>query len=126
MFVFGKTVGTGDDQDHFRCGFTSKKLFRRMEYFNNSGVFHIDSTYKIIKHCFPLIILGFTDISRQFYPVCFMLTSHETTDDYIKFFDSLLEICRIVEVEFKPKYIVSDASNAMANAIKKNFLIVQI
>ena len=121
MFVFGKLIGTGNDYDHFQCGFTSLKLLRRVEYFNNGGVFHLDATYKIIKHCFPLIIFGFTDVSRQFYPVCYMFTSHETTIDYINFFKALLDAFSLIGVTFEPEYMIIDASNAMANAIKKIF-----
>ena len=29
MFEFGKQVGSGDDDDHFQCGFTSRQLLNR-------------------------------------------------------------------------------------------------
>ena len=62
MFEFGKQVGSGDDDDHFQCGFTSRQLLNRIAEFDNRGVFHIDATYKIIKHNFCLIVLGFTEM----------------------------------------------------------------
>ena len=56
IFVFGEQIGTGEDDDHFQCGFTSLNLLNRVEDICSSCVFHVDATYKIIKHCFPLIV----------------------------------------------------------------------
>ncbi len=48
--------------DLFVCiGFTSKKLLKLIAKFGNRGCWHIDATYKIIKYCYPLIVIGFTD-----------------------------------------------------------------
>jgi hypothetical protein len=43
LFVFGKKIGTGEKNDNFQLGFTSKKLIKRMAAFKE-GVFHIDGT----------------------------------------------------------------------------------
>ena len=86
----------------------------------NQGCFHIDATYKIVKYSYPLIILGFTDVQRQFQPLVFMFTSHEQTQDYDYFFESVLDICDRLHIEFKPKFIISDAASAIANSIKRN------
>ena len=119
MFVFGEQIGTGEDDDHFQCGLTSLNLLNRVEDICSSCVFHVDATYKIIKHCFPLIVFGYTDIARKFYPVCFIFTSHETTIDYTRFFTTLSELCGFLNIKFMPSYIVIDASHAIANSIKK-------
>jgi hypothetical protein len=56
----------------------------------SSGIiFHCDATYKVVKHEYPLIVFGVSDINRKFYPVAFMLTSHKLNDDYLTFYKSL-------------------------------------
>jgi hypothetical protein len=86
-----------------------------------NGMFHIDGTYKIIKYNFPLIVLGITDMDRRFHPICYMFTSHEQEQNYNYFFDSLLLVCSDFGFKFEPKYICTDASFAIANAIESHF-----
>ena len=59
----------------------------------------------------PLIVFGFTDVELKFFQIAFMFTSHETLADYIHFWVSFLEVCAEEDVEFKPKFILSDASS---------------
>ena len=120
MFVFGQNIGDGSDDNHFQVGFTSVKLINRMTEFKQ-GVFHIDATYKIVKNCFPLIVLGFTDLSRKFFPVAFMFTSHEETRDYDYFFHEFKSLCRRLGIDFDPSHMVSDACHASFNAISRHF-----
>jgi hypothetical protein len=58
----------------------------------SKGVFHIDATYKIVKYNYPLIVLGYTDLNRTFFPVSFMFTSHEQTADFEHFFESFKKV----------------------------------
>jgi hypothetical protein len=85
MFVFGENLGSGNDGDNFQVGITSKNMLSKVEL---NGMFHLDATYQIVKYNFPFIILGVTDITRQFHPICYMFTSHEQQCDYEHFFDS--------------------------------------
>ena len=103
-----------DDDDDF-------KLLERLNQFKNSATYHLDATYKIVKYCYPLIVFGLTDIMRQFIPVAFMFTSHETTDDYNYFFESLKIVCERLEIDLSPEFFALDASKAMANAVKLHF-----
>ena len=118
LFVFGPNFGNGSDENHFRCGFTSQKLLMQLNEFKNQGVFHIDSTYKIVKYAYPLIVFGFTDIQHIFHPLCYMFTSHEEEADFSQFFEKFMESVVIFQLNFKPLFIISDACHAMANAIK--------
>jgi hypothetical protein len=80
----------------------------------------MDATYKIIKYSYPLIVLGCTDINRKFFPIAFMFTSHEQTVDYIHFLTSLKKIAlNVLNYDFDPKYICTDASKSMFSAVKK-------
>ncbi len=49
---FGVVFGDGTDENHVHLGITSKSL---LENIHKSDIFHIDTTYKIIKYNFPLI-----------------------------------------------------------------------
>ena len=126
MFCFGERLGTGTDNDHFQLGFTSVLLLMRLLW---SGMFHIDATYKIIKYFYQLIIFGITDLNRCFFPIAFMVTSHEKTGDYIHFFKSLNKIASQLvpgpredfQFKFEPKNIVSDAAKSIAKAIKRTY-----
>ena len=119
LCVFGVDLGNGSDEAHFHLGFTTLELLKRINEFQNRGCFHEDATYKILKYSYPLIVFGFSDISRKFYPVSFMFTSHEETADFDHFHRSFISLCRKHDIDFNPQYIVTDASRAMARSIKK-------
>ena len=55
-------------------------------------IFHLDATYRILKLAYPVIVFGMSDINRKFFPIAFMITSHETETDYISFFNALKEV----------------------------------
>ena len=80
FFVFGADFDSGIDTDHFQLGFTSKTLLKRIP---QGIIFNCDGTYKIIKFGFPLIVFGVSDINRKFWPVGFMLSSHEQKRFYL-------------------------------------------
>ena len=94
-------------------------LVKRIDDFDKRGEFNIDATYKIVKYCYPLIVFGFSDVKRQFFPVAFMFTSHEETGDYVHFYASFKQLCARLKISFKPKYMMSDASKAMLKATKQ-------
>jgi hypothetical protein len=115
---FGAEYGNGTDENHFHLGVTSKSL---LENIHKSEIFHIDATYKIIKYNFPLIVFGCTDVRRQFHLISFMITSHETENDYHHFFSSMIDLCSKLDIILTPKYMVQDADQAMANAVMSSF-----
>jgi hypothetical protein len=119
MIFFGVELGNGSDSSHFHLGFTTVYLVKRIDDFDNRGEFNIDATYKIVKYCYPLIVFGFSDVKRQFFPVAFMFTSHEETGDYVHFYTSFKQLCTLLKISFKPKYMMSDASKAMLKATKQ-------
>ena len=48
-------IGDGSDDKHLHIHVTSKFLMNNL---NNSGVHHIDATYKITTYGYPLIVYG--------------------------------------------------------------------
>ena len=65
--------------------------------------------FKIVKYNYPLIVLGYTDLKRQFFPVCFMFNSHEAIEDFDHFFDSMKKLGDQFNFVFELKFLVSDA-----------------
>ena len=126
LFVFGESIFECDVENPCYIGFTSENLLRRVEKFKNLGTYHIDATYKIVKYNYPLIVFGFTDLSRQFYPVAFMFVSREKQADFEHFFNSLISVMEYFKISFKPEFIVVDAHYPTANAIAKIFPFTKI
>jgi hypothetical protein len=116
-------VGNGTDESHFNICFSTLKLLKRLE---NIGMFHVDCTYKIIKYFYPLLVFGITDYDRHFHPIAFMVTSHETEEDFKYFFVSLNTIANDLKITFQLKSIVSDACHAMYNALNEVYLNIII
>ena len=51
-----------------------------------------------------------------------MFTSHEEEADFYHFFESFIDLTVRFNLPFDPKFIVTDACHAMANAIKSHFV----
>ena len=52
-------LGSGEENKHFNLSITNKFMLPTLA---NKGVFHIDGTYKITSHGYPLIVTGVTNI----------------------------------------------------------------
>jgi len=118
FFCFGSQYGKGTDENHFQLAFSSVNMLRNVE---NRDLFHMDATYRILKLCYPVSVIGVSDVNRKFFPIAIMITSHETEEDYLNFFTSFIKITSQLNLKFDPKYIVIDACKALAKAIKKCF-----
>jgi len=118
FFCFGSQFGTGTDDSHFQLAFSSINMLRNVV---GRELFHFDATYRILKLCYPVLVFGVSDINRKFFPIAFMITSHETDADYVNFFESLKDMTKTLNFEFNPRWILIDASKAGAKAIKSCF-----
>ena len=85
---FGSEIMEGDENNHFHLGITSKQLLKNVY---NASTFHFDCTYRIVKYGFPVIVFGFTDLRRKFFPICYFVTSHEQEIDFNFFWTSKLD-----------------------------------
>ena len=85
------------------------------------GIHHIDGTYRITTYGYPLINYGISDRCGQFHPVTFTLTSHETTEDFLVFYEALIDLCNTLRIKYKPIYIMQDACPASKEAILNFF-----
>ena len=111
-------LGNGSDSNHLNIQITSKRL---MENLSNNGIHHIDGTYRITTHGFPLIVYGLSDQVGRFHPVSFMITSHEKEEDFDVFYQGLVNLAEFFDIEFDPEYIMQDACDASLNSILKFF-----
>ena len=92
----------------------------------NTGVLHIDGTYKLIKNRFPVMVLGITDIAGEFHPIAYCVTSHEKEEDFIAFFSAVKKLSSELELDFNPDFLMMDASDATYNAASKIFPNIMI
>ncbi|CAF1014331.1 unnamed protein product [Brachionus calyciflorus] len=118
-FYFGEEINNGSDENHFHLGITSKTLLKNMFH---GLTFLFDCTYKIVKYGFPLIVFCCSDLEHKFYPILFFITSHEQENDFNFFWNSLLDVCKLLNNDLinSIRFICSDADRAIANSIKKN------
>jgi hypothetical protein len=136
MFFFGLNydddgdpiVGKGSPEDHCHLMVTTKKMLKFLDENLDDlpSLFHVDTTFKITRNDFPLLIFGRSDKSRQFHKIAFMITSREQEPDFVLFYESLCQIAKKLKIRFKPRYIVQDGSEAMKNAALTVFKDVQI
>ena len=112
------TIGDGRNNNHLNICLTSKALMKNCEL---NGVYQIDATYKIIKNRFPLMVFGNTDFQGKFHPICFMVSSHETEEDFFNLYSGLIELADKMGISFEPDYIMQDACQASYNAAIKLF-----
>jgi len=87
----------------------------------NSGVLHIDGTYKLIKNRFPVMVLGITDIAEEFHPIAYCVTTHEKEEDFIAFFSAVKKLSTELDLSFNPDFLMMDASDPTYNAASKIF-----
>ena len=97
-----------------------------MENLSNNGIHHIDGTYRITTHGFPLVVYGLSDQVGRFHPVSFMITSHETIPDFDIFYGGMVDLADLFDIEFDPEYIMQDACDASLNTVKRIFPEVKV
>ena len=91
-----------------------------MENLRNDGI-HLDGTYRIFVHGYPLIVYGVSDQVGRFHPVSFMLTSHEPIQDFGVFYKGLTELAEFFDIEYDPEFIMQDACPASEASMKSFF-----
>ena len=67
------------------------------------------------------------DLARCYHPVAFMLTSHESHDDYVYFYRSMAMIVAALNIPLTIPYLMQDASKAEYAGIKSvhpNFVLI--
>ncbi len=60
----------------------------------------------MMRNKFSLVVFGRTDIRRRFFPIAFMLTSHEEENDFKYFYDSIIGLVSKLNFNFKAKMYI--------------------
>ena len=108
-------IGDGK-KEPVRIMITSKSLLSFLK--EKRGVAHIDTTYKITTVGYSLVVYGITDIQGRLHPVAFMLTSTESEEDFVNFYVGLNDLCKNMNIDYNPRFIMQDHCQASYNAAK--------
>lgn len=92
-----------------------------MQFLSKKGTGHTDATYKITSTGYCLIIYGVTDIRGHFHLVSFMISSHETYEDFHLFYQGMQTLAAQLKIEFNPRFLMQDACQASFNAARAVF-----
>jgi len=99
----------------FRIFVSTRRL---LSYAILSDMWQVDATYKLNWQGYPLFPIGVTDMSKQFHPIGWALTSYETTEDFEFVLRALKHgISKTMEKNFMPKFIMGDAAEAISKAV---------
>lgn len=118
--IYFEHSSINDKEPYFRFAATSKKMLKNG---TTARHIHIDSTYKIVWQGYPLFVIGTTDLGRHFHPILFALCMEEKTEDYEFVIRSMTNAVFVhFGVVISPRFLISDAAQAIINDFKKNFL----
>lgn len=80
---------------------------------------HCDATHKIVWENYPVLIVGTSDLHKKFHPFGVAVCTNETTADFEFVFNSLkIGLKEIFDVDFNPKYLISDAARSIHNGFR--------
>lgn len=118
-FVLAYECSSIFDEMRFRFCLTTPNM---LEKFINLDKICIDATYKLNWNGFPLVVLDTVDRKKQFHPLLYACTSHETIDDYSFVFESVKNgIENLFQEVFEPTTLIADGAMAIRNAFYNVF-----
>ena len=83
---------------------------------------HLDATYKLIDLGLPLFIVSTEDINHSFRPIAFFVSWSESTSQVTILLQKLSQfLLENFEFQFKPKYVLTDNSDALISGCQKAF-----
>ncbi|PVU90337.1 hypothetical protein BB559_004685 [Furculomyces boomerangus] len=80
---------------------------------------HLDSTFKIDKANYPVIVAGVSDINRYFIHMALAVVSLDNKHSYAWLLETMLKELQNFNLLFNIKNIVADGAQQISNAIKK-------
>lgn len=101
-------------------GFSSKTLIRSLDQ-PMDYMLHLDATFKLNKRGFPVIVIGISDMRRQFHPVSVYIVSDVKKGRWASAVQSTLDMfCTITgHMLTNLKYVMMDADDAQRNACEE-------
>ena len=71
---------------------------------------------------YPLILVGTTDLNKEFHPFGIMLTKLEKSRDYAFMFACVKDLAKkILAYEYNPRILVADSAKSITKGFKKVF-----
>lgn len=98
---------------------SSTNLIKKLKY---AEYFHADFTYNIVYPQMPLLIIGFSDYSRVFHPISFILTKKETSKVFFKALNKLSDWCSKLDISLNIKTLISDLSEVFQKNEQYDFV----
>uniref|UniRef100_A0A915D5H5 Homeobox domain-containing protein n=1 Tax=Ditylenchus dipsaci TaxID=166011 RepID=A0A915D5H5_9BILA len=89
---------------------TPKLLRRQVQW----PVIQVDGTYKLMTLNYPLLVCGFSDADKRFFPTGAAIASHEDKWCYGEFLKSIARWDP--EKLYKPRLLIADGASQIANA----------
>ncbi len=73
---------------------------------------------------YPLILVGTTDLNKEFHPFGIMLTKLEKSRDYAFMFACVKDLAKkILAYEYNPRILVADSAKSITKGFKKVFML---
>ncbi|CAF3306315.1 unnamed protein product [Rotaria sp. Silwood2] len=108
-----------DDGNKFRFFVSTKRLLRIA---STSKKIHADATYKLVWQGFPVLIVGTTDLDRQFHSFGIAVCSNEKSKDFTFVFHALQDGVKKLDLqEINPDVLIADGSDAIRNGFQATF-----
>lgn len=106
----------------FNAVFTTIRLLSNARH----SIWCADTTYKTVWQGYPLNVFGIQDAMQKFHLIALALATNETVSDYAFAFKSIKEAAeRVLNVDVKPSYILSDAAFQIKNGFCAAFPYVE-
>ena len=120
--MFVKRSFRVDNQTHkviFFIFFTTKRL---LSLAKKTSHICADTTWKLIQHGYPLLVVGTTDKAKVFHPFGIAMCANEKEEAYTFIFKALYDsIYDIYNYEYEPTTLIGDAADAITNGFKEVF-----
>lgn len=101
------------NESEFRFMVSSKKL---LENAINIDKIHTDATYKLVWQGFPVLLVGTTDMHRQFHVIGVAVCTTETALDFAFIFGAMNKgLQQVYNAQIDLKYVICDAADSIPN-----------
>lgn len=120
VFVANFEINSNIPEPVMRIFITTKRLVQMASY---NGV-HVctDLSYKLVWQGYPVIIVGTTDMTRQFHPFGMAVCTNEGHEDYAFIFNSLKMIVQqVCGFDYEPTVLIAGDSLQITTGFRNSF-----
>jgi hypothetical protein len=111
-------LGDGSDDNPLALGIATKTMIRRLDH-ASTHMLHLDATYKLTIKGYPLIVVGVSDMWRQFHPVSYFIVSDvKQTQSQRAIEETLCLYEQLIGSPATLRFVMMDADDAQRNAFE--------